>query len=102
MIISREAKERLVNNGVVLVDVHNADEYQLKHIPESLLIPLSDLTQIAPEKLPDLTQEIIVHCQGGRRSKQAVKLLQKLGYTKVHDLGGINNWSYETVSGRDE
>jgi len=35
---------------------------------------------------------IIVYCQSGNRSKQAVIKLNDLGYDEVYDLGSIDNW----------
>ena len=37
-------------------------------------------------------QTIIAYCQSGARSKKAVNLLEKMGYSKVYELaGGIDN-----------
>lgn len=38
--------------------------------------------------------EIVVHCKVGMRSAQAVQLLMKAGFRKIHNLrGGILAWS---------
>jgi len=101
MISHSEARAKLASNtGVLLLDVRNEVEYQAKHISNSLLIPLDRLSEMAAQKLPDREQEIIVHCQSGGRSKMAVELLKRMGYTKVYNLGGINSWPYEIISGR--
>jgi len=95
-----EAKKRLdTEKGIVLLDVRTRDEYMEKHIPKSTLIPVDILQNEANKKLPDKNAEIFVYCRGGNRSAMATKILSKLGYTNIHNLGGIVSWPYETVSG---
>ena len=36
-----------------------------------------------------------VYCRTGRRSADAVRKLESLGYTRLYDLGGILSWPYE-------
>ena len=92
-----EAKARLDNEeGIILLDVRTLEEYSQQHIPESLLIPLDELKQKASEQLLDKDAVVFVYCRSGRRSAQAAKILVEQGYTKVHDLGGIIDWPYET------
>ena len=50
-------------------------------------------------KLPDKDQLILVYCRSGNRSKQASEKLVKLGYTNIVEIGGINSWPGETVTG---
>ena len=97
------AKERLENEkGIILLDVRTIEEYTEKHIPGSILIPVDEIQSKASELLPDKNAEIIVYCRSGRRSVTASEELIKMGYTNVYNLGGINDWSYETESGAPE
>ena len=41
-------------------------------------------------------QLILVYCRSGNRSKQAS---EKLGYTNIIEIGGMNSWPGETVTG---
>ena len=50
-------------------------------------------------QLPDKDQLILVYCRSGNRSKQASEKLVKLGYTNIVEIGGINSWPGETVTG---
>ena len=50
-------------------------------------------------ELPDKDQLILVYCRSGNRSKQASEKLVKLGYTNIVEIGGINSWPGETVTG---
>jgi len=75
----------------ILIDVREPHEYQICRIPGSTLIPLGDV----PKRLHELNSvdEIVVHCRSGQRSAQAVNLLMKAGFRKIHNLkGGILAW----------
>ena len=86
-------------SGYIILDVRTAQEYSEKHIPGAINIPNETIgTEDIPE-LPDKEQLILVYCRSGNRSKQASEKLVKLGYTNIVELGGINDWTGETVSG---
>jgi molybdopterin/thiamine biosynthesis adenylyltransferase/rhodanese-related sulfurtransferase len=75
-----------------LIDVREPFEFEIARIDGAKLIPLGDI----PERAAELRGEqlIIVHCHSGRRSAQAVRLLQQRGFTNVYNLeGGIDAWS---------
>ena len=77
-----------------ILDVRNPVEYEICKLPESVLIPLSQLPQRTGELDPD--QEIIVHCKTGQRSAHAVEFLREAGFQKVKNLlGGIEAWAEE-------
>lgn len=95
-----EAKKRLeAEKGIILLDVRTKAEYLQKHIPKSTLIPVDVLEKEASRRLPDKNAEIFVYCKGGSRSATAVRILKKLGYAHITNMGGILSWPYETVSG---
>lgn len=92
------AKSRIDSGDeVIILDVRTEDEYRSGHIPGAILIPNESILKTRPELLPDLDAEILVYCRSGNRSSQAAKKLISMGYTKVYDFGGINNWPYEIV-----
>ncbi|MGI4740630.1 MAG: molybdopterin-synthase adenylyltransferase MoeB [Janthinobacterium lividum] len=71
----------------LLLDVRSRLEYQRRHLPGALLLPLPELAARAAE-VPR-TRPVVVYCQSGVRSAQAVKLLQQeLGYDNVQTLSG--------------
>ena len=85
--------------GYIILDVRTAQEYSEKHIPGAINIANESIgTEDIPE-LPDKDQLILVYCRSGNRSKQASEKLVKLGYTNIVEIGGINSWSGETVTG---
>ena len=78
--------------GAVLLDVRTPQEYREGHIPGSQNVPLQQL-----DKVEEVTENkdtvLYVYCHSGARSKQAVSLLQAMGYTNVHNIGGIAAYS---------
>lgn len=86
-------------DNYIILDVRTKEEYQEKHIPGAVNLPNETIgTEDIPE-LPAKKQLILVYCRSGNRSKQAAKKLSALGYTNIIEIGGINDWTGETVSG---
>ncbi len=76
-----------------VVDVRDPAEYAAGHLSESRNIPAAQLEgRIGElEKLKD--QPLILICQTGARASGACGRLTKLGFAKVHILGGgIESW----------
>jgi sulfur-carrier protein adenylyltransferase/sulfurtransferase len=88
-----ELKRRMdAEESFELIDVREPFEYEIARIDGAKLIPLGEIT----ERLNELSgeQPIIVHCHSGKRSAQAVQLLQQRGFADVYNLaGGIDAWS---------
>lgn len=82
----------------VLLDVRTPAEHLEKRIPGSVNLPLDEIGMIK-FKVPDQTTPIYVYCRGGTRSNEAVKVLKKLGYTTVFDIGGIRHYRGRTEGG---
>ena len=73
----------------VLLDVRTPEEYGGGHVPGSRNLPLQQIekiTAIAEKKETPL----FVYCQSGARSRQAVSLLQRMGYENVNNIGGMS------------
>lgn len=98
-ITAEEAKKKIDEGGVTIVDVRTAEEYAEKHIPGAILTPVESIGKEPPEALGDKDAVLLVYCRTGVRSKQASEKLVGLGYTQVYDFGGIVGWPYETESG---
>lgn len=72
----------------VLLDVRTPQEYLQGRIPGSKNIPLQSLHTV--EKVIEAKDTpLFVYCLSGVRSRQAAARLQKMGYTRVNDIGGI-------------
>lgn len=81
----------LVSQGAVLLDVRTVEEFNEKHLPHALNVPLHELPNRLGE-LPDKSRPVVVHCRSGGRSAQAALLLKRAGYHQVLDLGAMSNW----------
>lgn len=82
--------------NLVVLDVRNDDEWARGHIAEARHHPLGHLME-SFDGARDTP--IVVHCQSGVRSAMAASLLQRAGYTALHNLsGGINAYTLPLVT----
>jgi len=85
--------QSMVEQGALLLDVREPDEYAGVHVPNATLIPLGQLSLRMTEIAAYKDKPIMVICRSGRRSAKAVVLLQEAGYSKVSNVaGGMNAW----------
>lgn len=93
-----EAKEMMARaDGHIIVDARRPDEFEAGHIPGAVCIPNESIGDEKPDKLPDPDRIILIYCRSGRRSKEAAQKLADIGYTRVYEFGGINDWTGEIV-----
>ncbi len=73
-----------------LIDVREPFEYEVSNL-NGINIPLSGVV-IESEKISrDIP--VVIHCRSGKRSAQAVMLLEQEGFTNLSNLqGGILAW----------
>jgi len=86
--INSGLKEYEQTEGALLLDVRTPAEYREGRIPGSKNIPLDELGNIA-SLVPEKDRPLFLYCYSGARSRQAVALLQSMGYSRVKNLGGI-------------
>lgn len=87
-----QAKELIEGNPyLVIMDVRTNEEYKNSHIEGAINIPIDELEGRLDE-LND-TDELLVYCRTGNRSKTAIKILDENGYEKVYHMKeGITAW----------
>lgn len=73
-----------------VLDVREANEYNMGHIAGAMLIPLGQLSSQL-NKLPK-DREIICVCASGSRSSSATRQLIGAGYNAVNLRGGMGSW----------
>ena len=78
--------------GAILVDVRTPQEYREGHIPGSKNVPLQQLDKIS-SVTDNKDTPMFVYCYSGGRSRQAVSMLQHMGYSNVQNIGGIAAYS---------
>ena len=80
--------------GIKVVDVREADEYEIAKVTGVPLLPLSELTSRFTELDPNT--QYYLHCKGGVRSLKALGFLRQQGFKYVKSVkGGITAWSDE-------
>ena len=81
---------------IVRLDVRTLNEYAQGHIPNALLIDVTqaDFMQKAEQLLPK-DNTIALYCRSGRRSKTAAQLLAKQSYQVIELNTGFNSWKGE-------
>ncbi|MDA2730367.1 rhodanese-like domain-containing protein [Bacillus cereus] len=88
-ISGKQLKNIVRKKGKQLIDVRTVSEYRGNHMKGFQNIPLNELASKASQL--DKNKEVIVICQSGMRSKQAAKVLKKLGFQHVTNVsGGMN------------
>jgi rhodanese-related sulfurtransferase len=69
--------------------------YDDAHLPRALNVPHDEVDALAPQLLPDKTQEVVVYCSNTacKNSTIAARRLDALGYTKVRKYAeGKQDW----------
>jgi rhodanese-related sulfurtransferase len=89
-ITPQEAKAR-IDQGAVLIDVREQDEWNAAHVEGATLIPLSEFAARHAEMPKD--KDIVLMCAGGVRSARAAEFAAPQGYTVANLEGGINAWA---------
>ncbi len=90
--ISVEEAYQLYQEGVFFLDVREQSEWDAFHIPNTILIPLGELSSRLDELPRD--QQIVVVCRSGNRSQIGRDTLLQAGFTNVTSVtGGVTEWS---------
>ena len=79
--------------GALLLDVREPSEYAAVHAVNAKLMPLGQVGMRLKELEAYKDKPVAVICRSGRRSAQAVAILQEAGFTQVVNVqGGTNAW----------
>lgn len=90
--ISGETAYEKQQQGAVIIDVRDKEEYDEKHISGSISIEADDIKEKLEELYKDHGQELIFYCKKGGRSQGALEQALESGYVNVYRLGGIDEW----------
>ena len=92
--ISAKDAAAYLKNGALVIDVRSPGEFNSGHLTNVINIPLDEIESVVPQRWPDKSQVLLLHCASGMRSGMAQKKLNRLGYTNAFNLG-----SYERAKG---
>ena len=98
-----DLSRRLVaGEKILLLDVREAAEFSMLHIPDSINVPRGILEQSCEwdydETVPELAagreREIVLICRSGKRSLLAADTMLRMAYSKVASLKtGVRGWN---------
>lgn len=88
-ITGQNLEKALENGEYELVDVRTPAEFASESIPNSINIPLNELTS----RLSEISKEktVIVFCASGGRSSSAKAILEKENFKNIVNGGGIGS-----------
>ena len=87
---STESKISMETNAVLL-DVRTPEEHKSGYLEGAVLLPLAELESKIVNEVPDKNTPIYIYCRSGRRAGTAVEKLKAMGYTDLHNLGGLKD-----------
>lgn len=89
-----ETRQRLLSGEAVLIDVRERDEFQRRHIANSLSYPLSSWERTRPVVRPD--QDVVFACRTGMRTTgDCHRLAAAIPGPAFVLEGGIDAWEKE-------
>jgi rhodanese-related sulfurtransferase len=97
-ITAEEAEKLIAANDAIILDVRTSEEFGEGHIDGAILLPYTEIGRAAG-MFDDKEQVIIVYCRAGRRSEIAARELIRMGFTRVYDVGAMEDWVNYTADG---
>lgn len=94
--IDKFVEEFKNNEDSILLDVREENEFKSSHIDGAINIPLGSIEN-AKDIIKDRDKKIYTYCTAGVRSKKAVKKLHDIGFNNAVNIGGIKDYTGETV-----
>ena len=80
-----------MEKNAVLLDVRTPEEHKNGYLEGAVLLPLAELESKISSKVADKNTPIYIYCRSGRRAGTAVETLKAMGYTDLHNLGGLKD-----------
>lgn len=81
----------LVDDGALLLDVREPDEWEAGHAPAAVHVPMKEV-QARQGELPK-DRRIVAVCRSGGRSAAVAGALNAWGFDAVNLTGGMQAWS---------
>jgi rhodanese-related sulfurtransferase len=91
--VDAQAGHTLVDDGALLLDCRQPDEWEAGHAPGAVFIPMREV----PERVAELPRDrrIVAICRSGSRSGRVTEFLVGEGYDVVNLAGGMKAWAAE-------
>lgn len=78
-----------------IIDIRSIENYNHKHIPNSINIPFTNLLS-NPSKYLKYSETYYIYCSSGIKSTKVCNYLSKQGYNVINVLGGYEDWILKT------
>ena len=86
--------ENKTNSDFVVLDVRTPGEYVQGHLKQSKLMNFRGENFEEELSKLDKSKTYLIYCRSGGRSGMALKLMEKLEFESVYNMGGgFNDWS---------
>lgn len=95
--ITGEKLLEMQKEGAVIVDVRVENQYNEGHIKGAINLPLNKIQDEISEQVPQKDTKIVLYCNSGNQSGQALKVLLSMGYTNVYNAQGVREYNYKLV-----
>lgn len=90
--VTVETAHQMREDGALMLDVRELDEWAAGHMPDAVFIPLGELESRTAELPTDVP--IVVYCRSGNRSAVGRDILLGAGFPAVTSMaGGFNAWA---------
>ena len=86
-LVAPAAAREWLSQGALVIDVRSEGEFQERHLPGVINIPLGQLAHDIARHAPDKERPLLLHCLSGGRSGLGQGVLKRLGYRHVFNLG---------------
>lgn len=91
-----EADVDYTNQSATIIDVRTLDEWNSGHLSRAQRVEWQNIEVAAQQLNLDKNEPVFLYCKSGNRAGKAQKLLEKMGYTQVYNLGGVADASQAT------
>lgn len=91
------ARSMIEDQDNILIDVRTKKEYDIMHVVNAVNIPVEQLRVCESEY--KARKGIIVYCSSGIRTKEAIRILNSMGYMNVYiwEYGALSNFPYKDM-----
>ncbi len=90
----QDAKEKISQQGTILIDIRDPDSYQASHINEAFHLTNENIQEFIQNA--DLGKPVIVYCYHGNSSQSAAQFLSEQGFEEVYSMmGGFAAWQQQ-------
>ncbi len=86
-LVTPAAAREWLAKGALVIDVRSEAEFQERHLPGAINLPLNRLGDEIARRAPNKEQPLLLHCLSGMRSGMGKNALRRLGYQHVLNLG---------------